>query len=145
MPECLTEVKEKSVVVGEINNYFNKFKDVIDELNPDEIYESIQKILEANKNERFIYIFGNGGSASTASHFATDFNKGLSGKLPKKFRVVCLNDNIPTMLAMANDFHYDEIFKRQLENFLEKDDLVIGISGSGNSQNILKAIEYITN
>jgi len=85
---------------------------------------------------------GNGGSAATASHFVCDINKGVSLKLQKKFKVLCLNDNIPIMLAYANDISYDSVFIEQLKNFIGNDDLVIGISGSGNSKNILNAIEY---
>ena len=85
---------------------------------------------------------GNGGSASTASHFACDINKGVVNGLEKRFRVVCLSDNIPTILAYANDQAYDAIFVEQLANFLTKNDLVIGISGSGNSTNVINAIQY---
>ena len=92
--------------------------------------------------EKMIFIFGNGGSGATASHFAGDFNKGISYGLKKRFKVLCLNDNIPAMLALANDCTYDDIFVEQLKNFLSPGDVVIGISGSGNSKNVLKAISY---
>jgi D-sedoheptulose 7-phosphate isomerase len=85
---------------------------------------------------------GNGGSGSTASHFACDINKGCCIDLEKKFRVICLNDNIPTMLALSNDISYESIFLEQMKNFFNSGDLVIGISGSGNSENVLRAIKY---
>jgi D-sedoheptulose 7-phosphate isomerase len=85
---------------------------------------------------------GNGGSGSTASHWACDLNKGCCLGLEKKFKTICLNDNLPTMMAYANDCSYDDIFVEPLKNFFQPDDLVIGISGSGNSQNVLNAIEY---
>lgn len=106
--------------------------------------------LEAIKNEFLacyerggtFYIFGNGGSGATASHIAGDFVKGASAGLKKRFRFVCLNDNAPALMAIANDNSYEDIFLEQLKNFLRKEDLVIGISGSGNSMNVLKAVEY---
>lgn len=101
----------------------------------------ITSIDEARKRDATIYIMGNGGSAATASHFANDFNKGLSEHIEKKFRFLCLNDNIPTVLAIANDIGYEAIFEFQLQGKVTADDLVIGISGSGNSSNVLRAIE----
>ena len=85
---------------------------------------------------------GNGGSGSTASHFTCDINKGCCMDLNKKFKMICLNDSIPTLLALANDVSYDAVFVEQLKNFFLPGDLVIGISGSGNSPNVLHAIEY---
>jgi D-sedoheptulose 7-phosphate isomerase len=87
---------------------------------------------------------GNGGSAATASHFACDFNKGASYGYGDKnrFKFICLNDNMASLMAYANDVGYEEIFVEQLKNFFNPQDVVIGISGSGNSVNILKAIEY---
>ena len=85
---------------------------------------------------------GNGGSGSTASHFACDINKGSCFELNKKFKVICLNDNMPTILAYANDLSYDKIFVEQLKNFLQEGDVVIGISGSGNSETVLQAVSY---
>ena len=86
--------------------------------------------------------FGNGGSGSTASHFCGDFLKGVSCGLDKRFRFLCLNDNIPALLAIANDISYEDVFIEQLKNHLQENDLVIGISGSGNSMNVVKALQY---
>jgi len=94
----------------------------------------VDTICEAYEDRRSIFIMGNGGSASTASHFACDINKGVSNGHKNRFRVHCLSDNIPTMLAYANDQSYDDIFLEQLKNLLVSGDVVIGISASGNSE-----------
>ena len=107
------------------------------------IFESIvNRVLDAYHGEKTIFIMGNGGSATTASHFTADVNKGCCLDLDKKFRVICLNDNIPTMLALANDLAYEAVFVEQMKNFFKSEDLVIGISGSGNSENVINAVSY---
>lgn len=123
-------------------NYLGDLKELINTIDINEITEFIKEIENAYKNGKTIFIMGNGGSAATASHFVCDINKGVSLKLQKKFKVLCLNDNIPIMLAYSNDISYDSVFIEQLKNFIMNDDLVIGISGSGNSKNVLNAIEY---
>lgn len=125
-----------------IDNYFDLLKQSVDDLDRNAIISFVDLLLKARKNGNNIYIMGNGGSASTASHFTCDFNKGLSYKRDLRFKMISLNDNIPTMLAYSNDLGYENVFVEQLKNFLKKDDVVIGISGSGNSENVLKAIEY---
>jgi len=127
---------------NDINGYIEREIDVLRSLDLDSVNDVMNAILDAHDKNTNIYIFGNGGSASTASHFANDFNKGISEYIDNKFRFVCLNDNVPTVMAIANDLGYENIFSFQLQNKLEPGDLVIGISGSGNSPNILKAIEY---
>src|SRR5512136_2335959 len=102
--------------------------------------ELVSALIKARDSGKRIYICGNGGSASTASHMASDLNKGSNRKDAPRFRAVALTDNIPAMLAWANDASYDDIFVEQLRNHLEKGDVVIGISGSGNSPNVLKAL-----
>lgn len=97
------------------------------------------RVYEAGKT---IYIFGNGGSAASATHAAGDFVKGASFGLEKRFRVISLVDNLPALMAIANDVSYDDIFVEQLKNFIQPGDLVIGISGSGNSANVVKAMEF---
>lgn len=99
-------------------------------------------ILEAYRRDQTIFTMGNGGSASTASHFAADINKGCCLDLEKKFKLICLNDNICTLLALANDISYNSVFVEPLKNFFRQNDVVIGISGSGNSRNVLEAIRY---
>ena len=125
-----------------IKSYFDREIEVIKRLNIDEINAAVQAIWAAYERDATIYIFGNGGSAATASHFVGDFNKGISEKKEKKFNLVCLSDNIPQMMAIANDISYDEVFRYPLVNRLKPTDLVIGISGSGNSKNVIRAVEY---
>lgn len=125
-----------------IKSYFDREIEVIKRLNIDDINAAVQAIWTAYEREATIYIFGNGGSAATASHFVCDFNKGISEKKEKKFNFVCLNDNYPQLMAIANDISYDEVFRFPLINKLKPTDLVIGISGSGNSKNVIRAVEY---
>ncbi len=97
---------------------------------------------EARDAGRQIFVFGNGGSASTASHFACDMVKGASFNRSSRFRIMALTDSLPTMTAYSNDVSYDIVFAEQLRNFARPGDLVMGISGSGNSPNVLRAMEY---
>ncbi len=131
--------------------YFAKVKDSLDRIDKGKVKEIADALLEAHKNNAHIFMFGNGGSASLASHFAADLAKGtISGCEPsdksvlrgkRRFKAVCLNDNIPAMTAWANDSGYESVFAEQLENLVGKGDLVIGVSGSGNSPNVLNAIK----
>jgi len=93
-------------------------------------------------NDRQVFIFGNGGSAANASHFATDLGKGASDKLGKRFRVLSLTDNVAWMTALGNDYSYEDIFVGQLQNFARPGDLVLSISVSGNSPNCVKALQW---
>ena len=108
--------------------------------------ESVDRLADAfskaYENGSTIYTMGNGGSGASASHAAGDFLKGASFGLNKRFRMICLNDNLPSLMAIANDIGWDDIFVEPLKNFLQPGDLVIGISGSGNSKNVLNAIAY---
>jgi len=119
--KCISELKNKSY---------------------DTINEIHEILINARENGNKIYLMGNGGSASTATHFTSDLLKTSLTKNTKRFRAFSLSDNIPVILAWANDSSYDNVFVGQLENFLEQNDVVIGISGSGNSPNVIKAIEY---
>ena len=94
------------------------------------------------REDRQIFIFGNGGSASNASHFATDLGKGSSDKLGKRFRVLSLNDNVSWLTAIGNDYSYEDVFVRQLENYARPGDVAMSISVSGNSPNCVKALEW---
>lgn len=128
--------------VNDIESYFLKLKNTIDFIDRNEINGFIKLLVKARNAKKNIFIMGNGGSAATASHFCCDFNKGLSHNSENRFRFFCLNDNIPTITAYSNDVSYDDIFIEQLKNFFESGDYVIGISGSGNSRNIIKAIDF---
>ena len=92
--------------------------------------------------DRQVFVFGNGGSAANASHFATDLGKGASDKLGKRFRVLSLNDNVPWMTAIANDYEYADVFVSQLKNYARPGDLVLSVSVSGNSPNCVRAFEW---
>ncbi len=125
-----------------IENYIAQEGRVLAALDVAAIDEALQLLEETLENERYIYVFGNGGSSATASHFQNDFNKGVSEHTEKKFRFVCLNDNVPTVMAIANDIGFEEIFRFQLQGKLQPGDVVMAISGSGNSKNVLNAVEY---
>lgn len=127
---------------GLIDNYFTSIKEVLNQVSRESISNLYQALLDAYRQEKQVFVMGNGGSASTASHFTCDINKGVCINLKKRFRVVCLNDNMPTLLAYGNDFSFEDIFVEPLKNFLEPGDLVIGFSGSGNSKNLLKAFAF---
>lgn len=105
----------------------------------------IEILSKARVLGKTICLFGNGGSASTASHFASDLNKGSYCSRKPKFKAICLSDNIPALTAWANDVSYDDIYSSQLDNFINQDDVVIAISGSGNSPNIIKAVKKAVN
>ncbi len=128
--------------VAFLKNYLSELSRIANMVNVKEFETFVNELAATYERQSNIFICGNGGSASTASHFACDINKGVSFGKDKRFRIICLNDNIPTMLAYANDLSYDYVFLEQLKNFMVKDDLVIGVSGSGNSKNVLMAIEY---
>ena len=129
-----------------MNNFSSKYigglREVLDSFPHDEFDQLTSAMLDAREKGRHIFTMGNGGSASTASHWACDINKGCCVKGRNRFRMICLNDSLPTLLAYANDLTYEDVFVEQLKNFFEPGDLVIGISGSGNSENVLRAIDY---
>lgn len=125
-----------------IKAYITLEKMTLDKLDVDVINEAMNLIIEAYEGKHTIYVFGNGGSAATASHYQNDFNKGISEYVEDKFRFQCLNDNMATIMAIANDIGFDEVFRFQLTNKLEDGDIIIAISGSGNSKNVINAVEY---
>jgi D-sedoheptulose 7-phosphate isomerase len=125
-----------------IVQYLQAVQRTVAELDIAEIDAVCNVFKKAYEDERTIFVMGNGGSASTASHIAGDINKGACLHAKKKFRVMALTDNLPVILAIANDISYDSIFVEQLKNFARPGDVVMGISGSGNSPNVLKAVEY---
>jgi len=122
--------------------YLGQLKQMLDLFPHEQFEQMIDCLLAAYAAGRRIFIMGNGGSAMTASHFASDLNKGCSLGRNRRFKVICLNNSIPTLLAYANDLSYEKVFVEQLINFYVPGDVVIGISGSGNSANVLRAIEH---
>lgn len=125
-----------------IQDYLELEKRTLEALSRQEIRGVVDAVLDAYEHEGTIYICGNGGSAATASHAANDFNKGISEYVDKKWHFYCLNDNMATLMSIANDISYEEVFRFQLRGRLKPRDLVIGISGSGNSANVVNAIRY---
>lgn len=125
-----------------ISAYFDKLKDTIDLIPKDDLNTLMNLLEEARNGNKTIFIMGNGGSAATASHYVCDFNKGVSLNQDKKYKFICLNDNIPSLMAYGNDLSYDDIFLYPLKTYFKPGDLVIGISGSGNSKNVVRALEY---
>ena len=125
-----------------IQAYISHLQDVLGRLALAEIRQSIDLVMETYQADRQIFIIGNGGSASTASHVANDLGKGMSLAGVRRFRAVSLTDNVATMTAWSNDVSYDDVFVEQLKNLMDPGDLVIGISASGNSENVLRAIRH---
>lgn len=128
-----------------IKMYLKKIKktlDIVEEELINKIDNLADILIEARKKRNTIFIMGNGGSASTASHFVEDLSKSTIVDGVSRFKSLALTDNIPNMLAWANDSGYENIFVEQLKNLMEPGDVVIGISGSGNSMNVIKSIEY---
>ena len=126
----------------QIKKYLETEQKVISSLVLEQISDVMNVLERARIAGKRIFVCGNGGSASTASHFECDFNKGISYGQKMKYDLECLNDNITMMMAIANDIGYDEIFITALKNKMKSGDVVIGISGSGNSENVCKALEY---
>ena len=126
----------------DIRDYYAREVRAIGSLDPAELSRAMNALLSCYEREGTVYAFGNGGSSATASHMACDFNKGACANVGKRFRFVCLNDNVPTLTAVANDMSFDDVFFYQIEDKLREGDLVLAISGSGNSRNVLKAAEY---
>jgi D-sedoheptulose 7-phosphate isomerase len=104
--------------------------------------EAIDLLKQARDENRQIFVCGNGGSASTSSHFVCDMVKGASFGRSNRFRIMALTDSLPTITAYSNDVSYECIFAEQLKNFAHPGDVVMAISGSGNSPNVLRAVEY---
>ena len=125
-----------------ISDYLNAQKAAHDSIPIEAVAQLIEKMRAAWREDRQIFVFGNGGSAANASHFATDLGKGASDKMGKPFRVLSLNDNVSWMTALGNDYAYDEIFVRQLRNYAKPGDLVLTMSVSGSSPNLVKALEW---
>lgn len=125
-----------------IEAYLQEEIKIIQSLNVDDINMVMNVLEQARLAGKHIFICGNGGSAATASHYCCDFNKGISENQEVKYNFECLSDNVPTMMAVANDTSYDEIFRVPLKNKMKKGDIFIGVSGSGNSCNVVNAMEY---
>ena len=125
-----------------IANYIEAEKAALDSIPIEKVESVILKFKEAHAEGRQIFLFGNGGSASNASHFATDLGKGSSDVLGKRFKVLSLNDNVGWMTAIGNDYSYEDVYLRQLENYGQAGDIALTMSVSGSSPNLVKAFEW---
>ena len=122
-------------------SYFSYLKEIFDKINLSEIRAFIEILLAARERGATVFFMGNGGSAATASHFANDLAFGTN-EYDKPFKIMSITDNVPVLTALGNDYGYDQIFIRQLNIYGKKGDVLVGISASGNSQNLINAFEY---
>ena len=136
----------QELILHFIDSYFQEIIKCIVLLDKKSIAKIIEVIFVAYQTDKNIYILGNGGAASTSSHMAADLGKGtlarVYDKSEKRLHVISLTDNVALITAYANDLSYDDVFLQQLRNLLERDDVVIAISGSGNTKNVINAILY---
>ena len=127
-----------------VRNYLSYLSELVLKLDHDEIVKVINLFLDARQSGNTIFFIGNGGSAATASHFANDIGIGTRSKFAP-FRSMSLTDNNAVMTAIANDYGYEQVFVKQLETLFSKGDLLVAISASGNSPNLLNAVKFIHN
>jgi D-sedoheptulose 7-phosphate isomerase len=125
-----------------IRDYLKAQKAALDSIPVEAVERLIETLRQALREDRQIFVFGNGGSAANASHFVTDLGKGASDKIGRRFRCLSLNDNVSWMTALGNDYCYEDIFVRQLMNYARPGDLAFAMSVSGNSPNVVRAMEW---
>jgi len=125
-----------------LSSYKNKLVSLIDKIDENIIQNIIDRLEEVHSKHGKIYLIGNGGSAATASHMVNDLGVGLARRDIRYFNIESLSDNTSVCTALANDIGYEHIFSMQLKNKINENDLLIAISCSGNSQNIINAVEY---
>ena len=124
------------------SSYRTNLLETIQNIDEAKVNQAIQWFRDARENGRAIFVAGNGGSAATASHFVCDMLKGASLGKASRFRIQALHDSMPTLTAYANDLHYQDAAVEQLKNFAGAGDIYMAISGSGNSENVIRAMEY---
>lgn len=122
--------------------YLDRLRAAIDDLPLDRLEQLGETLMRAYRNGKRVFVLGNGGSASTSSHMAADMAKNTISANMRRFRILSLNDNMAMMTALANDLRYENVFVEQLEHFIEPGDVLIAISGSGRSENVLRAMRY---
>jgi D-sedoheptulose 7-phosphate isomerase len=135
-------MKQPNLLTMTATNYRRLLIETLEALDLQSVAAMEDAFAQAHQSGNRIFTMGNGGSGASASHAAGDFIKGASYGLDQRFKMICLNDNLPSMMAIANDIGWDDIFVEPLKNYVEPGDVVIGISGSGNSSNVLKAIAH---
>ena len=134
-------VADDPQTVDPLNQYLVELEEAVRLLKRDSLWQATQVLLAAWRREAQIFVLGNGGSAATASHMANDLNKLTITPGKPRFKVIALTDNVPLMTAWGNDSSYEEIFAEQLINFIRPGDVVVAISASGNSPNVLRAVQ----
>ncbi|MGD9646178.1 MAG: SIS domain-containing protein [Pirellulales bacterium] len=131
-----------------VADYVTRLQAELARVDQDEIRQMADLVYEAWENDKFVYIFGNGGSGTTATHMSEDLGKSslrekdLHDETKKRLKVMSLTDNLGWIMAVGNDLAYDQIFVQQLMNYGREGDLVLAISGSGNSPNVLNAVDW---
>ncbi len=133
---------EPGVIDDRVSAYLGEMEDVVKSISRSDVREVVDRLFEAWREQRTVYIIGNGGSASTASHMMNDLNKMTTCQGKPRFRAIALTDNVPYMTAVGNDIEYADIFVEQLRNLLLPGDVLIALSGSGNSENVIRATRY---
>jgi D-sedoheptulose 7-phosphate isomerase len=129
-------------IESDIRGYLDRLLKTLDTMPIDALARLSEMLYRAYADEKQVFILGNGGSASTASHMAADLGKNTIGPNMRRFRIMSLNDNIPLLTALSNDLGYENVFAEQLQNLIQPGDVLIVISGSGKSPNVLRAMEY---
>lgn len=124
------------------DRYKQNFVDTIQTLDFDIVARILEELETARQNGKQVFVLGNGGSATSATHWACDFGKGVNVGASRRFRVISLADNTAWMTALGNDISYADIFLEPLKNLLQEGDLIIGLSVSGNSENVVRAFQY---
>jgi D-sedoheptulose 7-phosphate isomerase len=125
-----------------LDEYVDRLQTAVQALPRERMNELGETLFRAYRNNKQVFLLGNGGSSSTASHMAADLAKNTIGPNMKRFRIVSLNDNAAIMTALANDLGYENVFSEQLTNLVQAGDVLIVVSASGNSPNVLKAMTY---
>ena len=133
---------EQGTISDRVSVYLDETETIVKSISRAGVRSVVERLLQAWRENRTAYIIGNGGSASTASHMMNDLNKMTTVKGAKRFRAIALTDNVPYITAIGNDIEYAEIFSEQLRNVLLPDDILVAISGSGNSENIIRAAKF---
>jgi D-sedoheptulose 7-phosphate isomerase len=125
-----------------ISDYVAAQKAALDSVPGSAVAGMVETLRQALLDDRQIFVIGNGGSAANSSHFATDLGKGASDALGRRFRVLSLTDNVSWLTALGNDYSYEETFVRQLQNYARPGDVLLALSVSGNSPNVVKAMQW---
>lgn len=129
-------------IEADIRQYLDRLLTTLSGMPVDSIASLSEMLYRAYSDGKQVFVLGNGGSASTASHMAADLGKNTIGPNMRRFRIMSLNDNIPLLTALSNDLGYENVFAEQLQNLIQPGDMLIALTGSGNSLNVVRAVEY---